>query len=118
MVEKLQFEELTALDVEQLGILLEVEGSMFDQAVAGLDASRYTPEAIIVINAKNKSDFDVILKSLNAYRDRLLDEYRDYRPSEMHKIVNAKVHAKGLQVVLIVSKDAAQAVAALKTIQK
>ncbi len=118
LLEKLHFEELTLLDTAQTALLLEVDEGMLQDTAAGLDASRYTPEAVIVINTKNLSDLDTITQALNAYKGRLLEEYRDYRPDEMFKIEDAKVITKGFQAVFVISKDAGLAELSIKDLQK
>lgn len=118
LLEKLPFEELTLLDTAQTALLLELDEGMLGDTAAGLDASRYTPEAVIVINTKNQADLDAITQALNAYKGRLLEDYRDYRPDEMFKIEDAKVFTKGFQAVFVISKDASLAEQALKDIQK
>lgn len=118
LLEKLQFEELTLLDAAQTALLLELDEGMLGDTAAGLDASRYTPDAVIVINTKNQADLDAITQALNAYKGRLLEDYRDYRPDEMFKIEDAKVFTKGFQAVFVISKDAGLAEKTLKDIQK
>lgn len=117
MLEQVPFEELTVLDAERLAILLDVEEALLLNAAVGLDSSRYTPEAMIIINAAGQEELGRITQALTAYRQLLLDEYRDYRPQEMFKIEDAKVHVHGLQAVLLIVKDAKQAEEALKQIQ-
>lgn len=118
LLEKLQFEELTLLDAAQTALLLELDEGMLGDTAAGLDASRYTPDAVIVINTKNQADLDAITQALKAYKGRLLEEYRGYRPDEMFKIEDAKVFTKGFQAVFVISKDAGLAEKTLKDIQK
>lgn len=118
LVRLVPYEELTVLDAERLAILLDVEESLLTDAAAALDASRYTPEALIVINAASKDGLGTITAALHTYRQLLLDEYRDYRPQEMYKIEDSRVQVHGLQAVYMIVKDGKQALEALAGVQK
>lgn len=118
LLAQVPFEELTVLDTERLAILIDVEEALLRDSASGLDSSRFTPEAMIIINAADQKELDRISSALTAYRQLLLDEYRDYRPQEMFKIEEARVHVHGLQASLLIVKDAKQAEEALKQIQK
>lgn len=118
LVRLVPYEELTVLDAERLAILLDVEEDLLSSSAAGLDASRYTPEALIVVNAATKEGLDALTAALHNYRQLLLDEYRDYRPQEMFKIEDSRVQVHGLQAVFMIVKDARQAGEALAEVQK
>lgn len=114
-VEKGQtFEEMTALSEAQiLGYLALEEGVLSDMAMS-IDASRATAETIAVLTAADEDGLKLAQAALTEYRDATMEQYRDYRPEEVPKLEGAVLETKGLQTVLIVSPDAAQAEKSLK----
>lgn len=112
------FQELTAMDLDMTAILLDVDVQLIEDFAVGLDASRYTPEALFVISAKDQAGKKTLETALQAYLDQLTLEYRDYRPKELPKLEGAKVQSQGLQVVLMVAPDAQKAEEALKAAWK
>lgn len=107
------FQELTMMDRELSAMLLEVDESLLTDIAIGLDASRYTPEAVFIITAANDQDKKALETALQTYRDHLLAEYKDYRPQEAFKISDARVLTKGLQLALMIAPESGKAEEAL-----
>ena len=112
------FQELSILSLEQIETVIGVEISQLSEAYAAVDASRYTPEAVFILTAKDQKSLSTIQELLQEYRQDLLDDYRDYRPDEAYKIEDAQVLTKGLQVVLMVAPDQSVAKTALENAWK
>lgn len=112
------FEEMTALSEQQTLKYLDLNESLLSDSAMSMDASRATAEGIVVLTATDAENLKQAQQALEAYRDVTLEQYRDYRPDEVPKLENAVLQTKGLQTVLIVSKDAAAAKTALETAWK
>ncbi len=112
------FEELTALPREKLAIYLGFDAAQLADGAMGLDASRATPECVVVLTAANAKALEALKSALADYREHTLAEYRDYRPEEMPKLEHAVLTTSGLQTVLVVCGDPGAAEAALKAIWK
>ena len=112
------FEEMTALSDQQTLKYLDLNESLLSDSAMSMDASRATAEGIVVLTATDAENLKQAQQALEAYRDVTLEQYRDYRPDEVPKLENAVLQTKGLQTVLIVSKDAAAAKTALETAWK
>ncbi len=112
------FEEMTALDAEQLARYLDIDAALFTDAAMSMDASRATAELIVFVTAKDADALKAVREALETYRAGLLSQYRDYRPEEMPKLEKAVARTVGLQTALIVSKDAEAANGALDTLYK
>ena len=106
-------DEMMPLDKKVAGKYLNIDLDQVRDFAMSMDASRYTAEQIVVLTAENAQDADALLKALTAYRDHVLDQYRDYEPAEVPKLESAVLRQSGAQVALIVSSDADAAAAAL-----
>ncbi len=98
-------EEMLAISEEKLIKALDLNAEDFTDVYMSMDASRATPECVIVVTAKDEEAQDTITKKLSAYRDDTLREYQDYRPDEAPKLKDALVLQHGLQCVLAVCAD-------------
>lgn len=98
-------EEMLALSEAKLIKALDLSEEDYTDIYMSMDASRATPECVIVVTAKDEGTQDTITKKLTAYRDDTLREYQDYRPDEAPKLQNALVLQHGLQCVLAVCGD-------------
>ncbi len=112
------FAEMTDMPDDQLNSYLALEEGWYTDAVAAFDVSRYTPEAVIVVTARDKTTFAQLKQALQSYRDNLLEEYRIYLPEEMPKIEQASVREKGLQLALVIAPDDQKTVQALDAVWK
>lgn len=112
------FEVLTLQGDAQVKTLLGVGEDVISAHAVGLDASRFTPEAIFVLEAKNEEAFKSLQAFLQDYRDQLLLDYQNYRPEEVIKIADAQVLTKGLQLVLLIAPDQGKARTALDSVWK
>lgn len=103
------FEEMTALDERLILSYLDLDEALVADMAMSMDASRATPEAVIVIKAVDKDALTQVQEALQFYRDSTLEQYRDYRPAELPKLEDAKVATSGLMAALVISGDATQA---------
>lgn len=107
------FAELTAIPQARAAVQLDIDEALLADAAMSLDASRATPEAIVVLTAVDEDALETLREALEAYRAALEEEYRDYRPDELPKVENALLRTCGLQAVLVIAPDAEAAAAAL-----
>ena len=112
------FEELTPLSVKQALRYLDFDEKSITDIAFYMDASRATAEMIAVLTAANPEALTLTQGALLAYLDAMTEQYRDYQPAELPKLENAIRKTKGLQTVLIVSKDAQAAALSLDAIWK
>lgn len=110
------FDELVLLSENQTLAYLDINEGLLGEMAMGIDASRATPEMIVVLSAIDADALASATEALEAYRAATLEEYRDYRPDEIPKLENAVLRAKGLKVALIVSKDAQAAAKSLEEV--
>lgn len=103
-------EELTSLSSAQVARYLDLDEADFADAAMSMDASRTTPEFILVLTAKDEQGRDAQHDAMMAYLHNTLEEYRDYRPEEVPKLEVAVVKWKGMQNVMVVSADEPTAV--------
>lgn len=96
--------DMTAMSEAKLTALLGLSDGQVTDACMIMDASRATPEAVIVLTAARDKTGEVSAL-LTAYRDALLAQYRDYQPQEAPKVEAAQVIARGAQLVLAVAPD-------------
>lgn len=112
------FEEMTALEKAQALRYLDIDEAGVADLAMSIDASRATADTIAVITATDADALKTAQAALSAYRDSTLEQYRDYRPEEVPKLEGAVLKTKGLQTVLIVSRDAQAAETALSAAWK
>lgn len=108
-----EFRELTDMTERYLEKYLFVTPEDLDEWVFKRDATRGTPEMIILLKVKEGADRAQIRQDMQTLLDEQLLEYRDYQPAEVFKLENARVLEKGPFLALIVSPDAAAAELAL-----
>lgn len=118
IIEAQAFAELTDMDDQQLVEYLGLPEGSYGDIAAAFDISRVTPEAVIIVTAKDKDQVAPVKQALQDYLDNLLEEYRTYRPEEMPKLEAASVRVKGAQLALVISPDDALADKALKDLWK
>lgn len=90
------FAELTAIPQARAAVQLDIDEALLADAAMSLDASRATPEAIVVLTAVDEDALETLREALEAYRAALEEEYRDYRPDELPKVENALLRTRGL----------------------
>ena len=101
------FADMSDMPDKQLNSYLGLEADWCADAAAVFDVTRYTPEAIIVLTAKDNAAREQVRKALQEYRDNLMEEYRTYLPEQLPKLEQSKVREKGLQLVLVIAPDEA-----------
>lgn len=107
------FSELTPLDEKSAVEYLGLPQGQYSDYAASFDASRYTPEGIIVLTAKEDKDVKPLQGVLQEYLDSVIAEYRDYQPDQVYKAQQARVRVHGRQLALSIGADDAKAQEAL-----
>lgn len=107
------FAEMTDANEKYLEKYLMIEADDLDDWVMRRDASRATPEMILVIRVKSTADQSAVKGYVQAYLDEQILQYRDYQPAQLFKLENAAVLDNGPFIALIVSPDAGKTNAAL-----
>lgn len=107
------FTTLTDVNASYLDKYLWIDEADLDDWVMRRDATRATPEMILVIKVKEGADQAAIKQAVQDYHDEQVLTYRDYQPLQMPKLESAKVMEQGNVIVLIVGPDAAKVNAAL-----
>lgn len=103
------FTELTPLSSAQIAKYLNIEESDFTEAAMSMDASRATPEVIVVLTSDVPTagaGTEWMSEAFFAYETAILEEYRDYQPGEVPKIEDSMyiVHGVdgGTQGILVI----------------
>jgi len=114
LAEKLpSFEELTPQDRAEIVAYLGVDDDDLAESALWMDASAATTEMIAVLTAKDEAALANLRDAIGWFMEDMIETYRDYAPDEVPKLESAVLDAHGRQLVLIVSKDADAAKAAL-----
>lgn len=107
------FAELTDVNESYLEKYLLIDAEALSAWVMRRDASRATPEMILVLEVKASADQAAIRSAAEEYLAEQLFQYRDYQPGQVYKLENARVMEKGAFIVLAVGPDAEKISAAL-----
>ena len=100
------FVTLTDVNASYLEKYLWVDAENLEDWVMRRDATRATPEMILVLKVKSGADQADIKKAVQEYHDEQIATYRGYQPAQMPKLESAKVMEQGQYIVLVVSPDA------------
>ena len=107
------FVTLTDVNVNYLEKYLMIDAENLEDWVMRRDATRATPEMILVLKVKAGADQADIKQAVQEYHDEQIMTYRGYQPAQMPKLESAKVLEQDRFIVLVVSPDASQVNAAL-----
>ncbi|MBQ2953728.1 MAG: DUF4358 domain-containing protein [Clostridia bacterium] len=107
------FVALTDVNESYLEKYLWVDAENLEDWVMRRDATRATPEMILVLKVKAGVDVAEIRQAVQDYHDEQTATYRGYQPAQMPKLESASVMVQGQYIVLVVSPDAASVNAAL-----
>ena len=107
------FTELTDVNESYLEKYLLIETDDLSSWVMRRDATRATPEMILVLEVKPGADQAAIRQAVQEYHDEQIFQYRDYQPGQVFKLEGAKVMENGPFIVLAVSPDGVKVNAAL-----
>ena len=107
------FMPLTDANVNYLEKYLMIDAEDLDDWVMRRDATRATPEMILVLKVKPDADKADIKQAVQEYHDEQIMAYRGYQPAQMPKLESASVMENGQFIVLVVSPDAAKVNSAL-----
>lgn len=112
------FEELTPQNRAAIVAYFGLDDELLVDAALWMDASAATTEMVAALTAKDEAAMKDTHTEVSMFLDDLIDTYRDYAPEEVPKLKGAVLEVRGRQLVLIVSKDATKAKAALDTSTK
>lgn len=107
------FQELTAINEKYLEKHFLIRADDLEDWALYRDATRATPEMVLIAKVKSDADQAAVKKALNAYNSEQLTLYRDYQPDQVAKLERAKALQNGAYLALIVSPDADKTTAAL-----
>ena len=107
------FQELTEVNESYLEKYLLLSPQEVSEFSFRRDATRATPEMILVLKASPDANQVDIKALLGDYHQEQLLQYRDYQPDQVYKLENAHVLEKDAYLALIIAPDAAKAEAAL-----
>ena len=107
------FVALTDVNESYLEKYLMIEADDLEEWVMRRDATRATPEMILVLKVKSGANQAEIKKAVQEYHEEQLLQYRDYQPAQVYKLEDAKVLENNSYIVLIVSPDASKVTTAL-----
>ena len=108
-----EFRELTDMTERYLEKYLIISAEDVEDWVFRRDATRATPEMIIILKVREGADQALIRQSVQDLRDEQLLEYRDYQPAQVFKLERAQVLENGPFIALIVSPEPEKSMAAL-----
>ncbi len=112
-----EFRELTDMTErymeKHLSISMDISAADFEEWVMKRDATRATPEMILVLKVRETADQAAIRQCIQEFNDEQLLLYRDYQPAQVFKLENARVLENGPFIALIVSPDPPASIAAL-----
>ena len=112
-LEAMDFEELTELSRKGAVDFLALSDALIVDLALWMDASRATTETVLVLTATDADALLALQAQVEAYRDTLTEEYRDYVPEELPKLESALLETHDMQLAFIICKDAAVAQASL-----
>ena len=107
------FQELTEVNESYLEKYLLLSPQEVSEFSFRRDATRATPEMILVLKASPDANQAEIKALLEDYHQEQLLQYRDYQPDQAAKLEQAKALQNGAYLALIVSPDADKTTAAL-----
>lgn len=100
------FAELMDVNEGYLEKYLLIDAEELSARVMRRDASRVTPEMILVLEVKASADQAAVRRAAEEYLAEQLFRHRDYQPAQVCKLENAHVMEKGAFIVLAVGPDA------------
>lgn len=107
------FVALTDANEQYLEKYLLIEADDLATWVMRRDATRSTPEMILVLEVRKGADQAGIKQAVQEYLDEQLLQYRDYQPGQVYMLENARVLENDTFIVLAVSPDASRVTSAL-----
>ena len=107
------FRELTDMTEKYMEKYLLVDAADFDAWVMRRDASKATPEMVILLDVKEGTDQAAIKKMVQEFLNEQISLFRGYQPDQVFMMENARVVEKGRRIALIVSPDPEKSDAAL-----
>lgn len=100
------FVELTDVNENYLEKYLLIEADDLTSWIMRRDATRATPEMILVLEVKESADKAAIKQAVQEYHNEQIFQYRDYQPDQVFKLETAKVLENGSFIVLAVAPNA------------
>lgn len=113
-----RFEELVSQERKETVAYLGIDGELLTDSALWMDASAATTELVAVLTATDEKSVKALESDVKRFLEDMLDTYQDYAPDEVPKLKDAILEVRGRQLILIISKDASAAKAALDTAMK
>lgn len=107
------FRELKDMTQKYMEKYLLVDAADFDDWIMRRDASKDSPEMVIVLKVKEGADQAAIKKLVQEFLDEQISLFKGYQPEKVFMMENAKVREKGRFIALLVSPDPEKSDAAL-----
>ena len=107
-------EEMTRVPEKVMRKLLMVEPELLAEGALVMDASRATTTQFAVLTAKDEAAAKRLEEGLRAYQEAVLEQYRNYVPSEVPRIEKALIRRHGAQAVFVICDEPALAEQVLK----
>lgn len=79
-----------------------------------MDASRATTTQFVVLTARDEAQAKTLEAQLKDYQAMVLEQYRDYVPSEVPRIEKALIRRQGAQTVFVICDEPEKAEQVLK----
>ena len=107
------FRELMDMTEKYMEKYLLVDAADMEEWVMRRDASKATPEMVILLEVKEGADQAAIKKLVQEFLDEQISLFKGYQPEKVFMMENAKVQEKGRMIALLVSPDPEKSDAAL-----
>ena len=107
------FRELTDMTEKYMEKYLLVDAADLEEWVMRRDASKASPEMVILLQVKEGMDQAAVKKLVQEFLDEQINLFQGYQPEKVFMMKNAKVVEKGRRIALFVSPDPEKSSAAL-----
>ena len=107
------FRELTDMTQKYMEKYLLVNADDFDDWIMRRDASKASPEMVIILKVKEGADQAAVKKLVREFLEEQISLFRGYQPEKVAMMENARVQEKDRMIALLVSPDPEKSDAAL-----
>ena len=107
------FRKLTDMTQKYMEKYLLADAADFDDWIMRRDASKASPEMVILLKVKEGADQAAVKKLVQEFLDEQISLFKGYQPEKVYMMENARVQEKGRMIALIVSPDPEKSSAAL-----
>lgn len=110
-------EQLEELDLDIAVMMFWLSGDVTEYQDSKIYYSTgATSEIAAVISVADESKVPEVEQALKTWVESQIEAEKDYRPTEVPKLENAIIEARGFTVLLVVANDANKAMEAVKTV--